>query len=100
MSFKFVRDNITEQKRLSRFRQRVEIQAQEGNQIVVDGKSYINFSSNDYLGLAQHSEIKAQFIEGVEKFGASASSSSLVTGTHYAHRALEDKVCELSLIHI
>jgi len=94
VSFDFIKSKLGEQKRLSRFRHRVEIEAQDGNHIVVDGKPYINFSSNDYLGLAQHAEIKSKFIEGVEKFGNSASSSSLVTGTHYAHRALEDKICD------
>ncbi|NQZ27765.1 MAG: 8-amino-7-oxononanoate synthase [Colwellia sp.] len=95
MSFDFIRTDIDEQKAKSRYRQLVcTSTASQGNEIVIKGKSYLNFSSNDYLGLNNHSQINKALQDGVDKFGTCSSSSSLVTGYHYAHQALEDDICQ------
>lgn len=95
MSFDFIRHDVNEQKAKSRYRQLVcNSAASQGKEIVVNGKSYLNFSSNDYLGLNNHVEINKALQEGADKFGVCASSSSLVTGYHYAHQALEDDICQ------
>ncbi|WP_019028124.1 aminotransferase class I/II-fold pyridoxal phosphate-dependent enzyme [Colwellia piezophila] len=95
MTFDFIRHDVNEQKAKSRYRQLVcNSVASQGKQIVINGKSYLNFSSNDYLGLNNHFEINKAMQEGVDKFGVCASSSSLVTGYHYAHQALEDDICQ------
>jgi 8-amino-7-oxononanoate synthase len=95
MSFDFIRHDVKEQKAKSRYRQLVcNSTASQGKEIVVNGKSYLNFSSNDYLGLNNHTEINKALQEGADKFGVCASSSSLVTGYHYAHQALENDICQ------
>lgn len=100
MAFDFIAGQVSAQKSQARYRQRVCLQAadnlaqQQGTQILVDGKPYINFSSNDYLGLNNHEDINKAMQEGVARFGLCASASSLVTGYHYAHKALEDKICQ------
>ncbi|MCJ8296793.1 MAG: 8-amino-7-oxononanoate synthase [Colwellia sp.] len=95
MSFDFIRTDVQEQKAKSRYRQLVcNSTASQGNKIVINGKSYLNFSSNDYLGLNNHAQINKALQDGVDKFGTCASSSSLVTGYHYAHQALEDDICQ------
>ncbi|PKG80712.1 8-amino-7-oxononanoate synthase [Colwellia sp. 75C3] len=95
MNFDFIRHDVKEQKAKSRYRQLVcNSTASQGKEIVVNGKSYLNFSSNDYLGLNNHVEINKALQEGADKFGVCASSSSLVTGYHYAHQALEDDICQ------
>lgn len=104
MAFEFTQQKLVNQKSLSRYRQRICVQQdnanynhdenQHGAQIIVDGKAYTNFSSNDYLGLNNHKQINQAMQEGIDKFGLCSSSSSLVTGFNYAHQALEDKICQ------
>lgn len=100
MAFDFISSQVTAQKKQARYRQRVCLQSvddlaqHQGTLVHIDGKSYINFSSNDYLGLNNHSEINKAMEEGTARFGLCASASSLVTGFHYAHQALEDKICQ------
>ena len=100
MAFDFIAGQLTEQKSQARYRQRVclttaeNIAQQQGTQILVNGKPYINFSSNDYLGLNNHPKINKAMEEGIARFGLCASASSLVTGFHYAHQSLEDTICQ------
>ena len=102
MAFDFITEQVVKQQSLSRYRQRICIgastpqtaQALGEPYIEVAGKKYLNFSSNDYLGLNHHPKINQAMQEGVDKFGVSACSSSLVTGFHYAHQALEDQICD------
>lgn len=67
-----------------------------GNQtrFVHDGKPFINFSNNDYLGLAGDPELIRAWKEGLDQFGAGSGASPLVTGFSSAHQNLESKLCE------
>lgn len=57
-----------------------------------DGRDLVDFSSNDYLGLALHPLLAERAGEWAAQFGAGAGASRLVTGTHPAHLALEAKI--------
>lgn len=98
MSFEFIAQQLKQQHQQARFRQRVchdgEAGQSNGREIKVNGKSYLNFSSNDYLGLNNHPLINNAMQEGIDKFGLSASASSLVTGFSYAHQTLENEICQ------
>ncbi len=95
MAFEFIEQSIKLQHEQSRYRQTICLEESNGVEIKVAGKAYINFSSNDYLGLNSHDEIKKALQEGVDRFGCGATASSLITGHHYAHQALENTICQL-----
>lgn len=59
---------------------------------IVSGKDALIFCSNDYLGLANDPEMKRAAIEAVEKFGAGAGASRLVSGTMEPHARLEARI--------
>jgi len=54
------------------------------------GREWINFSSNDYLGLAGSPDLRSALEEGVAKYGAGAGGSRLVCGSHWTHHAFEE----------
>lgn len=52
-------------------------------------KTYLNFASNDYLGLAQHPAVSAAMIAHTQQHGVGSGASHLVSGHFTAHEALE-----------
>ena len=64
-------------------------------EIRVDDKSYVNFSSNDYLGLSFHPEIVARSKAWAEECGAGSGASRLVTGNLQCFEKIEAKLAAL-----
>ena len=58
----------------------------------VDGKSLVNFCSNDYLGLAGHPDIAAALKAGVDQYGTGSGASHLISGHSTAHQHLEEQL--------
>ncbi len=57
--------------------------------VIVDGREAVNFSSNDYLGLADDPRLRGAATAAIEKFGAGAGSSRLISGSQSPHVELE-----------
>ncbi len=57
-------------------------------------KVMINLSSNDYLNLSQHQQVKDAVTIAVQKHGLGAGSSPMFTGTTNLHRQLEQKIAQ------
>lgn len=70
----------------------VDVVRSSEREIRVDGADYINFSSNDYLGLSQHPALIERAREWAEKYGAGSGASRLVTGNLDIFTKLEGKV--------
>lgn len=75
-------------------RRRTATDGSTGASLVVDGRDYLNFSANDYLGLADHPAIKAAFKEGIDCYGTGSGASPLVTGYSRAHQQLEETLAD------
>ena len=66
------------------------VDSAQGPLINIAGQTFLNFSSNDYLGLANHPALKAAAIKAVEKFGAGAGASRLICGSLAPFHELEE----------
>lgn len=66
------------------------VDSAQGTRITLAGREYLNFSSNDYLGLANHPALKEAAVKAVEKFGAGCGASRLICGSLAPHHELEE----------
>jgi glycine C-acetyltransferase len=64
----------------------------DGAGIFIHGKRYINFSSNDYLGLSSHPEIIRSVAGALKHYGFGSGASRLLSGTLRAHKSLEERI--------
>jgi len=77
---------IQQRKEDNLWRQRINLASPQDARIVLDGQTLLNFSSNDYLGLAKQSE---SLISGAKAWGMGSGASHLVCGHSNAHQQLE-----------
>src|SRR5256886_585121 len=71
-----------------------EISSAQGPEIEVAGRRLINFSSNDYLGLANDSRLREAAIAAIGEFGVGAGASRLISGTQSPHVRLESALAK------
>lgn len=64
------------------------------SKIRIDKKEYIDFSSNDYLGLSGHPKLAEEAKKAMEKFGAASCASRLMSGDLELHHRLENKIAK------
>ena len=60
----------------------------------VEGRVFLNFGSNNYLGLTHHPEVIKASVEAVKIFGTGGGASRLITGSHILYEKLEKELAE------
>lgn len=76
----------------SLYRRRRVVEERQQVHLQVEGRSVINFCSNDYLGLADHPDVVAAFKRAAERYGVGSGSAHLIGGHGRAHHALEEEL--------
>lgn len=87
-------DALTARRRADTLRQRYAVTQGAGRWLQADGRQYLNFSSNDYLGLSHHPQIICAWQQGAERFGVGSGGSGHVSGYSVAHQALEEELAQ------
>lgn len=77
-----IRDRLTLQQKTGLYRNPPTIEHREGKVVCSEGKPYLSFASNDYLGIADSPLLKNILRRSVDRYGTSSSSSRLVTGNY------------------
>ena len=83
---------LSERRATHRYRHRRVLETPQLPELVVDGKSYLAFCSNDYLGLANHPAVIKNLQSAAERYGVGSGASHLVNGHSSEHHALEEEL--------
>jgi glycine C-acetyltransferase len=65
---------------------------------VFDGKEVINLSSNNYLGLTTHPNLRRAAIEGTRKYGVGSGAVRSIAGTMKIHMELEEQIARFKKV--
>jgi 8-amino-7-oxononanoate synthase len=61
-----------------------------------DGREFVDLSSNDYLGLSKHPNLRRALTKAAEELGASSCASRLLSGDLGIHHTLEERIASIS----
>ena len=87
---------LTELRKDGYYRERMAVDSPQDRYIVIKNKKVLNFTSNDYLGLANSDYLKEVFYKKIRKYGVGSGSSPLISGYSTQHKELEQELTRLT----
>lgn len=90
----FLKEKIQELKDQGVYRKLPVMESASGAEVILNGKTVINLSSNNYLGFANHPRMKAAAIKAVEKYGVGSGAVRTIIGNMDIHEILEEKLAK------
>ena len=91
---KDLRQELEQRQQQGLYRSRKVMQSPQGREITINGQQVLNFCSNDYLGLANHNQVKQSFIDAAQQYGVGSGSAHLVNGHTRLHHQLEEELAD------
>lgn len=91
---KYLQDSIQELKDQGVYRKLPVLESANEAEIILNGKSVINLSSNNYLGFANHPKLKKAATDAIEKYGVGAGAVRTIVGNMDLHENLEVLLAE------
>ncbi len=90
MELPFLDEEIVALKEKGRYRFLRRLSTPQDARITIEGKEVLNFSSNNYLGLANHPEVVAALADYAGRYGVGSGASRLISGHMDVHAELEE----------
>lgn len=91
-----LRASLTQRQEQGLYRQRLTLDSAQGPVVRLQGRDYLNFCSNDYLGLAAHPRLVESFQRAAAQYGVGSGASHLVCGHSRPHHELEEALAEMT----
>lgn len=91
----FIEAELAELNRQGLYRTLRRVEGEQGPTLLLNGKEVINFSSNNYLGLANHPALREAAKEAIDRYGCGTGASRLISGNMTLHEELESKIAAL-----
>jgi 8-amino-7-oxononanoate synthase len=85
-------DRLEELRERGLHRRLRQINGPQGPRVLLDGKPVLLLCSNNYLGLADHPQVREAAAEAAMRWGVGAGASRLISGTMKLHRSLEQRL--------
>jgi 7-keto-8-aminopelargonate synthetase-like enzyme len=76
------------------YRELRRVESPQGTRISINGQVLLNFSSNDYLGLANHPALREAATRATAEWGAGSGASRLICGSLGVHHELEEALAD------
>jgi 8-amino-7-oxononanoate synthase len=90
----YLADQLTARRQQSLYRSRRVVESAQAVEVRCNGTQLINFSSNDYLGLANHPQVIAAFKTATDEYGVGSGAAHLICGHMRPHHRLEEELAE------
>ncbi len=87
---------LDERKAKQLYRTRRIAESAQHVEMLIDGRKLISFCSNDYLGLANHPQVKQAFIKAANEYGVGSGAAHLINGHSKLHHQLEEALAEFT----
>ncbi|MCK5893875.1 MAG: 8-amino-7-oxononanoate synthase [Endozoicomonadaceae bacterium] len=87
---------LAQRQEQSLYRQRQLVDGPQNPELVVNGRQYLAFCSNDYLGMAHHPKVINTFKKAADVYGVGGGASHLIVGHSRAHHQLEEELAEFT----
>jgi 8-amino-7-oxononanoate synthase len=91
-----IEERLAEIERLGLSRRLRLVSGPQGPTVLLDGQPVLLLCSNNYLGLADHPQVRKAAADAAMRWGVGAGASRLISGTMTIHRRLEERLAEFA----
>ncbi|MGH7785133.1 MAG: aminotransferase class I/II-fold pyridoxal phosphate-dependent enzyme, partial [Candidatus Binatia bacterium] len=95
MDTNFLQTELDDLRQSGLYRSLRRVDGEQGPTLTLEGRRVINFSSNNYLGLANHPELRQAAKKAIDRYGCGSGASRLISGNMTLHEELENKLAAL-----
>ncbi len=89
-----VQDELQAIRSASLYRRLRRVENDQGPTLILDGRAVINFSSNNYLGIANHPALAEAAKRAIDQYGCGSGASRLISGNMALHEELENRLAK------